>query len=142
MNDISPERRRRIAELLDAAAKLPHDRRAAFLDNACAGDVDLNNDVARILESSNQYRSQDSADGTTFTMAPPSLASEFIGPYRLLQKIGEGGMGEVWLAEQTAPIRRQVALKLIKAGMDTRQVVGRFEAERQALALMNHPAIA
>ena len=65
-----------------------------------------------------------------------------IGPYRLLQRVGEGGMGEVWLAEQTHPVRRQVALKVIKAGMDTQQVVARFEAERQALALMDHPAIA
>ncbi len=67
---------------------------------------------------------------------------EQIGPYRLRQLIGEGGMGEVWLAEQTRPVHRQVALKVIKAGMDTAQVVARFEAERQALALMDHPAIA
>ena len=65
-----------------------------------------------------------------------------IGPYRLLRRLGEGGMGEVWLAEQTEPIRREVAVKLVKAGMDTRRVVARFEAERQALALMDHPAIA
>ena len=71
-----------------------------------------------------------------------AVASRSFGPYRLLHIIGEGGMGEVWLAEQTAPIRRQVALKVIKAGMDTVQVVARFEAERQALALMDHPAIA
>jgi tetratricopeptide (TPR) repeat protein len=64
------------------------------------------------------------------------------GPYRLVQRLGAGGMGEVWLAEQVAPIRRHVALKVIKAGMDTAQVVARFEAERQALALMDHPAIA
>ena len=64
------------------------------------------------------------------------------GRYRLLQRVGEGGMGEVWLAEQTEPVRRQVALKVIKAGMDTAQVVARFEAERQALALMDHPTIA
>jgi non-specific serine/threonine protein kinase/serine/threonine-protein kinase len=65
-----------------------------------------------------------------------------LGPYRLLQKVGEGGMGEVWRAEQGEPLRRQVAIKVIKAGMDTRQVVARFEAERQALALMDHPGIA
>src|SRR4051812_3327090 len=65
-----------------------------------------------------------------------------IGPYRLIQPLGEGGMGSVWLAEQIRPVRRQVALKIIKAGMDTAQVVARFEAERQALALMDHPAIA
>ena len=69
-------------------------------------------------------------------------STETIGPYRLLQRVGEGGMGEVWLAEQTRPVHRQVALKVIKAGMDTAQVVARFEAERQALALMSHPAIA
>src|SRR5262249_11862606 len=75
---------------------------------------------------------------------PPSLPEEGrqIGPYLLLQKVGEGGMGEVWLAEQTQPIRRRVALKLIKQGMDTRRVVARFEAERQALALMDHPCVA
>jgi non-specific serine/threonine protein kinase/serine/threonine-protein kinase len=65
-----------------------------------------------------------------------------IGPYRLLQKLGEGGMGEVWLAEQTEPVKREVALKVIKQGMDSRQVVARFEAERQALAMMDHPAVA
>ncbi len=65
-----------------------------------------------------------------------------IGPYRILQKIGEGGMGVVWLAEQTEPVRRKIALKIIKHGMDTKQVVARFEAERQALAMMDHPCIA
>ena len=65
-----------------------------------------------------------------------------IGPYRLLELIGEGGMGEVWLRRAAQPVRRQVALKVIKAGMDTKQVVARFESERQALALMDHPAIA
>jgi eukaryotic-like serine/threonine-protein kinase len=78
------------------------------------------------------------------TQAAPGTArsKEQIGPYKLLQLVGEGGLGEVWLAEQTRPVHRQVALKVIKAGMDTAQVVARFEAERQALALMDHPAIA
>jgi serine/threonine protein kinase/tetratricopeptide (TPR) repeat protein len=79
---------------------------------------------------------------TTHMSAQSAKAPQHFGAYRLLQKIGEGGMGEVWLAEQTTPVRRQVALKVIKAGMDTAQVVARFEAERQALALMDHPAIA
>jgi len=65
-----------------------------------------------------------------------------IGRYQLLQKVGEGGMGEVWLAEQKEPVRRRVALKVIKAGMNTREIIARFESERQALALMDHPAIA
>jgi eukaryotic-like serine/threonine-protein kinase len=79
---------------------------------------------------------------TTQSDAPGAPASVQIGPYRLLRHIGQGGMGEVWLAEQRQPVRRQVAVKVIKAGMDTREVIARFEAERQALALMNHPNIA
>ena len=71
-----------------------------------------------------------------------ATAGAVIGSYHLLELIGQGGMGEVWLAEQKQPVRRRVAIKLIKAGMDTREVVARFESERQALALMDHPAIA
>jgi eukaryotic-like serine/threonine-protein kinase len=78
----------------------------------------------------------------TRASAHPAGTGELMGPYRLLQQVGEGGMGEVWLAEQTRPVRRQVALKIIKAGMDSKQVIARFEAERQALALMDHPSIA
>ncbi len=78
----------------------------------------------------------------TRTIGTAESAGTVIGRYHLLQKIGEGGMGEVWLAEQKEPVRRRVALKLVKAGMDTREVVARFESERQALALMDHPAIA
>jgi eukaryotic-like serine/threonine-protein kinase len=74
--------------------------------------------------------------------APDPARSRRIGPYRLVQLIGEGGMGEVWLSEQVEPVRRRVAVKVIKPGMDTKQVVARFESERQALALMDHPAIA
>jgi serine/threonine protein kinase len=87
-----------------------------------------------------------SAQGTTVRLpssgTPAATDARQIGPYRLLQVLGEGGMGEVWLAEQTTPIHRTVALKLIKAGMDTKAVVARFESERQALALMDHPSIA
>src|SRR5262245_53546478 len=78
------------------------------------------------------------------TLSQDAIQPHFrsVGPYRLLQIVGVGGMGEVWRAEQTEPIRRIVALKLIKAGMDTKTVVARFESERQALALMEHPNIA
>jgi eukaryotic-like serine/threonine-protein kinase len=86
----------------------------------------------------------DDPSGVAETKAPadPVPGAQVVGPYRLVQRVGEGGMGEVWLAEQTRPVHRQVALKIIKAGMDTAQVVARFEAERQALAVMDHPAIA
>ena len=80
--------------------------------------------------------------GPTETYRDSSPPSERIGPYRILQKLGEGGMGEVYLAEQEKPVRRRVALKVIKVGMDTKQVIARFEAERQALAMMSHPNIA
>jgi eukaryotic-like serine/threonine-protein kinase len=82
------------------------------------------------------------SDRTLSTGGPGGAAAGQIGPYRLLQMLGEGGMGEVWLAEQKTPIHRTVALKLIKVGMDTKTVIARFESERQALALMDHPAIA
>jgi len=72
---------------------------------------------------------------------PPDRPTR-IGPYRLIELLGEGGMGEVWLAEQTEPVHRRVALKIIKLGMDTRQVLARLDAERQALAVMDHPNIA
>src|SRR5262249_10419508 len=81
----------------------------------------------------------------TEAVEPPRLADqsgEVIGPYKLLEQIGEGGMGVVYMAEQTFPVRRKVAVKIIKPGMDTKQVIARFEAERQALALMDHPNIA
>jgi non-specific serine/threonine protein kinase/serine/threonine-protein kinase len=84
----------------------------------------------------------DDPESTRTVRPPDSARPERIGPYHLLQKLGEGGMGEVWEAEQEEPVRRRVALKLIKAGMDTKQVVARFESERQALALMSHPSIA
>ena len=89
-----------------------------------------------------------SAGSSETSFATPTIETNLattgtiIGPYHLLDPIGEGGMGEVWLAEQTEPVRRRVALKVIKPGMDTREVVARFEAERQALALMDHPDIA
>lgn len=82
------------------------------------------------------------SDPTLTAGAPGGAGGKYIGLYRLLQVIGEGGMGEVWLAEQSAPMQRKVALKVIKAGMDTKAVVARFESERQALALMDHPCIA
>ncbi|MGI8959921.1 MAG: protein kinase domain-containing protein [Bryobacteraceae bacterium] len=82
------------------------------------------------------------ADEVTQPAPVKAVSGAMVGAYQLLQMVGEGGMGEVWLAEQKHPVRRRVALKLVKAGVDTRQVVARFQSERQAIALMDHPAIA
>jgi serine/threonine protein kinase len=126
--------------------------RAAFLDAACAGDAELRRRVEALLaaherpESLLDRAAVAPAEGGTLphpsVTAPAEGPGTRVGPYLLLQPLGEGGMGSVFLAEQGEPVRRQVALKVIKPGMDTAQVVARFEAERQALALMDHPNIA
>jgi serine/threonine protein kinase/tetratricopeptide (TPR) repeat protein len=119
--------------------------RGAFLDEACAGDAELRRGVERLLRA-HQRAGQFLQGLPDVTSTTPPTAWEspgtVIGPYRLLEPIGEGGFGIVFLAEQQQPIRRKVALKLLKPGMDSKQVVARFEAERQALALMDHPNIA
>jgi serine/threonine protein kinase len=116
----------------------------AFLDSACQGDAEIRARVEALLEAHGQYNSM--LDGEGFVATVDVRVSERpgaqIGPYKLLQQIGEGGFGVVFMAEQTTPVRRKVALKVIKPGMDTRQVIARFEAERQALAVMDHPNIA
>src|SRR5687768_13646820 len=131
-----------------AALEREPDQWATFLTEACGGDADLRARVEQLLHA---HRAMGSIHGGRADPPPAaatlgSLVREApgteIGPYKLLEQIGEGGMGVVFLAEQTRPVRRRVALKVIKAGMDTRQVVARFEAERQALALMDHPNIA
>src|SRR3954451_66924 len=132
----------------------PEDRRR-LLDGACAGRPDLRarvDGLLRAAESAGSFldRPAGGLDGTAAHTAPATRASAEPGPaagaavgrYKLLEVVGEGGMGTVWLAEQTEPVRRKVALKVVKAGMDTRQVLARFEAERQALSLMDHPNIA
>src|SRR5262245_51282626 len=126
--------------------------RPAYLEAACAGQPALRARVERLLAAQPRvggFLACDSPAGFTGAYAPatgeagPSArVGDRIGPYKLLEKIGEGGMGEVWVADQHEPIKRRVALKLIKPGMDTRSVLARFEAERQALALMDHPHIA
>ncbi len=95
-----------------------------------------------LLDRDAASRLIESDAGVSPPMDPAETAGTVIGRYRLLQKVGEGGMGEAWLAEQTEPVRRRVAVKLVKAGMNSREVIARFESERQALALMDHPAIA
>ena len=122
--------------------------RAAYLDEACGDDAEL-------ARASRQLCCRHTEAQASFLGSPPAgrvdatidqpiteQPGTVIGPYKLLQQIGEGGMGVVFMAEQTEPVQRTVALKIIKPGMDTRQVIARFEAERQALAMMDHPNIA
>jgi serine/threonine protein kinase len=120
--------------------------RAAFLDGACAGDARLRDRVEALLgahDGAGSFLHEPALEGTTLAAAPLTEGpGAMIGPYKLLQLIGEGGFGAVYMAEQRTPVKRKVALKIIKLGMDTRQVIARFEAERQALAMMDHPNIA
>src|SRR5208282_5859457 len=143
-----------------AALELPADQCAAYLDQACAGDATLRQRVEALLrvhdEAGNFFDKLSSAArpasaegamaGPSGTIqlfgVPAEKTGDRIGRYKLLQQIGEGGCGVVYMAEQEEPVRRRVALKVIKLGMDTKSVIARFEAERQALALMDHPNIA
>ncbi len=131
----------RLSDIFDAALqKDSAGERAAFLDGACGSNADIRGRVETLL------RAHDAAEGflqSDVTVEQPQEGpGTIIGRYKLLQQIGEGGFGVVYMAEQLEPVRRKVALKIIKLGMDTRQVVARFESERQALALMDHPHIA
>jgi serine/threonine protein kinase/Flp pilus assembly protein TadD len=141
-----------------AALEQPGEQRGTFLNEACAGDADLRRRVERLLLAHDRPDSLPEAPavpGPTQDSSPreggkPASGSAplaegpgtVLGPYKLVEEIGEGGMGAVWLAQQHEPVKRLVALKVIKPGMDSRQVLARFEAERQALALMDHPNIA
>jgi WD40 repeat protein/serine/threonine protein kinase len=126
----------------------PEEQRA-YLDRACAGDVECRARVEELLRAHEQAGNFLQGEQPTTAPGPQAtdtVAGEIpgasIGPYRLVRELGEGGMGTVWLAEQQEPVQRTVALKVIKPGMDSRQIIARFEAERQALALMDHPNIA
>jgi signal transduction histidine kinase len=131
---------------LEALEKGSAEARAAFLNQACAGNAELRDSIERLLRAHERADKliHDRAPGLPITVSPTMTerVGTQIGPYKLLQEIGEGGFGIVFMAEQTEPVRRRVALKVIKPGMDTRQVIARFEAERQALAVMDHPNIA
>jgi serine/threonine protein kinase len=128
-----------------ALARRDPEERVAYLQQACGGDAALRASVEALLRAD--------VGATGFMDRPPDVAATVdvpgserpgmvIGPYKLLQEIGEGGMGTVFMAEQVEPVQRMVALKLVRPGMDSRQIIARFEAERQALAMMDHPIIA
>jgi serine/threonine protein kinase/tetratricopeptide (TPR) repeat protein len=140
---MNPTTSRAEALFMDALA-LPLPQRAAFLDRACDGDTALRVRLNALLAAHESAASllDTPAAGQTVGSFGEEKPGEHIGRYKLLQKIGEGGCGVVWMAEQEEPVRRRVALKVIKLGMDTKAVVARFEAERQALAMMDHPNIA
>jgi serine/threonine protein kinase len=135
-------------EVFDAALTLADPtERSAYLDQACAGDPSLREHIEGLLEMHGQLGTFLEVPAlapavTTLDPASSERPGAVIGPYKLLEQIGEGGFGIVFMAEQQQPLRRKVALKVLKPGMDTRQVIARFEAERQALALMEHPNIA
>jgi serine/threonine protein kinase len=125
--------------------------REAFLDGACAGDLGLRQRLEALLAAHDQPNPHPTSEQVAslptrrfeFTdELPDEAVGQTLGRYKLLEKVGEGGCGVVYVADQTKPVRRRVALKVIRLGMDTKQVVARFEAERQALAMMDHPNIA
>lgn len=134
---LTPEDRRRLETLFEEAAELPSTEQAEFAERECGSNDALRVELARLLAG---LRGKDRLDPLQHSAALE--AGTRIGPYKLLERVGEGGMGEVWAAEQLEPVRRRVALKVIKPGMDSAQVVARFEAERQALARMSHSNVA
>ena len=144
MNE-APER---VLAVFTEVLPLPAAERSGFLDRACAGNDDLRQRVEgllRSLERAGDFLGEAAVRmpmGTGHEITAGEKPGDVIGPYKLLQEIGEGGCGVVFMAEQEAPVRRRVAVKVVKPGMDSKNVIARFEAERQALALMDHPNIA
>jgi tetratricopeptide (TPR) repeat protein/tRNA A-37 threonylcarbamoyl transferase component Bud32 len=137
--------------IFSAARRLPPSQRAAYLDEASSGDAELRQRVEELLKAGEEAGGfltspvavPPKPEGTIrLVLEPAEKPGDQIGRYKLLQQIGEGGCGVVYMAEQEEPVRRRVALKVIKLGMDTKSVIARFEAERQALAMMDHPNIA
>src|SRR5271155_4397230 len=154
MSEMSEHTQREVA-VFNAARRLPNIERSAYLDEACAGEPAMRQRLKELLqvsESAADFLEKPARDdlGAAAMQSEPLPRSDpscekpgdRIGRYKLLENIGEGGCGVVYVAEQTEPVRRRVALKVIKLGMDTKAVVARFEAERQALAMMDHPNIA
>jgi serine/threonine protein kinase/tetratricopeptide (TPR) repeat protein len=142
---MTPERWQKARDVLEQALELAPEKRGRFLDVACSSDPSLRSEVQSLLSASD-------AAASSFLQSPPvhplrpgspdNIEGRVIGPYQLLKNIGEGGMGQVWLAQQIAPLQRKVAIKLIRWGMYDDTLLHRFQAERQSLAVMDHPAIA
>jgi non-specific serine/threonine protein kinase/serine/threonine-protein kinase len=145
---MSSERWERTKQVLEEALHLASERRLAYLDSACGTDRELRAEVESLIASHEQAGSQFLAVPApelllSSSQNPPKApVNRIIGRYQLVEELGRGGMGQVWLAEQVAPVRRQVALKLIKGGMFDTPAMQRFQSERQSLAIMDHPSIA
>jgi len=137
----TPEEWQRVKEIVGGALELEAGERAAYLDSACGNDSSLRAEVESLLAA---HADADGLSESPWTATEDNAAAEGqrIGPYRLIKVLGVGGMGQVWLAEQSEPVRRRVALKLIRAGMYDTALIQRFQSERQSLAIMEHPAIA
>jgi len=135
-----PEQWEKIKEIVGAALEREPRQRAAFLNEVCPSGGAMRAEVESLL-SAHAEAGGLSEGALTVDVESVSVSRSF-GPYRLIQKLGEGGMGQVWLAEQTVPVRRKVALKLIKGGMYDESALRRFQSERQSLAIMDHPSIA
>jgi serine/threonine protein kinase len=150
---MTPERWQQIADVAEKALELDQGQRLVFLDQACSSDSDLRREVQALLDSgmnmpSDFLHSEPLSEKLiadlhgAVSVGALQTGQPFGENYRLVRKLGEGGMGQVWLAEQTAPVRRQVALKLIRAGMHDHLLVQRFQLEQQSLAIMDHSSIA
>jgi len=147
-----PSPQEREAALFALAVEKPVAERPAFLQAICGNDYALRQRLDALLAAHDQPEEALGKGVAAATVkatvkldlddAPDEAVGQTLGRYKLLERVGEGGCGVVYVAEQTEPVRRRVALKVIKLGMDTKQLVARFEAERQALAMMDHPNIA
>ena len=129
---------------LSAVEEHPPDEWDKFLDHACGDDAILRRRVELLLrahQGEENFLARGNGAAATIDRPIAERPGMVIGPYKLLQQIGEGGFGVVFLAEQDRPVKRRVALKVIKPGRDTREVIARFQAERQALAPMDHPNV-
>jgi serine/threonine protein kinase len=138
----TPQQWPKIKEIVGAALEREPNERPAFLDQACAQNPELRTEVESLLAAHADAGGLSESPWADDQLAEVAQESKTVGPYRLIRVLGVGGMGQVWLAEQTEPVRRRVALKLIRAGMYDYAIIQRFRSERQSLAIMEHPAIA
>ena len=142
MSHLPPEAKRVFLEAIEKGSSEELNR---YLEGACRGDSELRSRIEQLLQAqagAGRFLGGSVSNTATIEQIPLERVGSKVGRYKLLEQIGEGGMGLVYVAEQTEPVRRRVALKIIKPGMDSRQVIARFEVERQTLAIMDHPNIA